>query len=62
MLAVNKAGVLIFRARLIGAAREAVPMETLWQWNMHAFDKPIVMGKPDERFQRLIRDMSEKKR
>jgi hypothetical protein len=61
MLAVNKAGILIFRAKLVGAAKEAVPMETLWQWNIHAFDKPIIMGEPSEDLQRLMQEMIEKK-
>ena len=52
---------LIFRARLVGAAKEEVPVETLWQWNIHALDKPIVMGEPSEDFRRLVQEMIEKK-
>ena len=61
MLCVNKGGMLIFRAKLVGAASEAVSTETLWKWNMHAFDKPIEMGQPSEDFVRLAREMLEKK-
>ena len=47
-LLVNKGGQLIFRTLLVGAARDTVADHELMRWNMHAFDKPIVIGEPSD--------------